>query len=66
MYSIPYFFKRLISRHLRLLRVVLLLGHFRLRGTFLCLAGLHFLCFILIFVPLVLKVVLVLLLRALR
>jgi len=66
MYSIPYFFKRLISRHLRLLWVVLLLGHFRLWGTFLCLVGLHFLCFILLLViPLVLMVVLVLLLRAL-
>ncbi len=65
MYSIPYFFKRLISFHLRLLWVVLLLGHFRLWGTFLSLAGFHLLSFILFIVPLVLMVVLVFLLRAL-
>ena len=65
MYSIPYFFKWLISLHLRLLWLVLLIGHFRLWGTFLCLAGFHLLRFILLFVPLVLMVVLVFLLRPL-
>jgi hypothetical protein len=65
MYSIPYFFKRLISLHLHLLWLVFLIGHFRLWGTFVSFAGFHFLRFILLFIPLVLMVVLVFLLRPL-
>ena len=65
MHSIPYFLKRLIPIHLWLLYFVLLLGHFRLWGTFLCLARLQFLRLILLFIPFVLMIVLVFLLRAL-